>query len=550
MRLHTRQHLARLSRDRSFLLRAGFVIMAVACAIGWLVSMFTSAQGMQAMLVSAEGDAGKLGEMLGESQDLNAEQAADWIRKADQVMLKMALQRSRNAPLDGRGINSGGDKKALSLQAPLPMLEKIISEASKVDASERMLLLNFARALYGEDEERNKATENLHQATAMEPAVRFANEFYADVLMKSEKGNRDKALKHYLREADLFEQAAYARQHVVRILLLNEDRPGLKKISADSKYIADLDAHSQMRIATVLRDWPGLAKAVLKFDYDRSSLGRYLISLFAGAIWLIIIGQFAGFEKRRLILYALALVLGVMSASATLFTVVVQEQIRGFTMEGDLMHQLIYCVAGIGLREEVLKLLFFIPLIPLLKKRPQIDALVVAAIVGLGFAIQENVGYYQGGGFSPWARFFTANFFHMAVTGLLGLALVQFVRWPRTRWEELLSTFIAAVVLHGLYDAFYMIPQLLEFSSFAPLLILSVIAYRFFDIGEHLASSSRRRDLSPLGVFVLGAALLAGVLMIVSCWGMPFRLALMGFLGSGLSIFPIIFIFINRFRDA
>jgi RsiW-degrading membrane proteinase PrsW (M82 family) len=311
-----------------------------------------------------------------------------------------------------------------------------------------------------------------------------------------------------------------------------------------------LDAHTQMQLAAEGRDWFGLARAVLVFDYERSSLGRYLLTLLVGAVWVGIVGQFAGFGKRRFILYGAALLLGVMSASATLFVVVIQENIRGFTMGEDMWSQLVYCIAGIGLREETIKLVFFAPLVPFVLRRPEIEGLVVAAFVGLGFALQENVGYYLGRDFSPWSRFFTANFFHLAITGILGLALVQFVRWPRTRWEELLATFLAVVVVHGVYDAFLLIPELIvEFSIFV-LLILALIAYRFFDQAEHLAHPDRSRVISPLGVFVLGATLLGGVVMISSCWGMSFNSALVDFVGSGLGIFPVVFVFINRFRDA
>ena len=82
------------------------------------------------------------------------------------------------------------------------------------------------------------------------------------------------------------------------------------------------------------------------------------------------------------------------------------------------------------------------------------------------------------------------------------------------------------------------------------LLFLAMIAYRFFDQAEHLAQSGRTRSVSPLGVFVLGATLLGGIVMISSCWGMSFRMALHGFLDTGLGIVPVVFIFINRFRDA
>lgn len=550
----SRQTISRLSRDRSFLLRTGLGIMAVSCALGWLLSMMTTAGQPPSNVRGSISGNKKLTEFFEQRQNLDVEQTAQWVRQADQIMLLLAMQQAQQFSLDGFGRGLSGDDgengSDLIMEAPLPLLEKLIADAGKVDSSERMLLLNLARGLYGEEADATTAMANLKQSALMEPAVRFANEFYADVLFDSKAGSESAALQHYLREAELFEAAEYARQRVVRIMVLNKDRTGLQEIYNNPRYKNSLDAHSRIEITAILHDWLGLARAVLRFDYDRSSVGPYLISLFAGGIWLVIIGQFAGFKKRQVVIYAAALILGILSASATLFAVVIHHDVRGFTLEGDIWHQLVYCIAGIGLREETIKLLFFVPLIPILRKRPEIDGLVVASFVGLGFAVQENVGYYLGEGFSPWSRFFTANFFHLAVTGILGMALLQFARWPRTRWEELLATLIAAIVIHGLYDAFLMIPELARDLSILSVLIISLIAYRFFDQAEHLASAGRSRALSPLGVFVLGAALLGGLVMIFSCWGVPFRSALSGFLASGLGLFPVVFIFINRFRDA
>lgn len=546
MRSHSLQQFSRLSRDKSFLFRASLGIMAVACAIGWLVSALVPPQGLPAFLSAAGFDSAGVAEVVNREQELDTEQTAHWIRHADQIMLMIAMHQIQLLP------QGGADGKAADpdLKSPLAMLEDLIAGAKNVDESGRMLLLNLARGLHANEAGAEEATANLSQAAAMEPPVRFANEFYADVLLKSNPEDDRDVLKHYQHEASSFEDAKFARQQVVRLMLVNHDREGLQEISADPRYLQSLDAHTQMQLAAEGRDWFGLARAVLVFDYERSSLGRYLLTLLVGAVWVGIVGQFAGFGKRRFILYGAALLLGVMSASATLFVVVIQENIRGFTIGEDMWSQLVYCIAGIGLREETIKLVFFAPLVPFVLRRPEIEGLVVAAFVGLGFALQENVGYYLGRDFSPWSRFFTANFFHLAITGILGLALVQFVRWPRTRWEELLATFLAVVVVHGVYDAFLLIPELIvEFSIFV-LLILALIAYRFFDQAEHLAHPDRSRVISPLGVFVLGATLLGGVVMISSCWGMSFNSALVDFVGSGLGIFPVVFVFINRFRDA
>ncbi len=512
--------------------------------------MLTTSHGIQSMLNEANNDPEKLAQIINQERDLDAKQVATWIRQAERIMLMVSILNSQQTPIEGLPAEALVEDYTEGLKSPLPMLEDLISNAKKVDASERMLLLNLARGLYADEAGAEEALSNLRQSSSMTPPVRFANEFYADLLRKSGDTADSEAEEYYLREAEFFVDAEYARNQIVQSLISNKDQEGLRKILNNPQYVDSLDAHSRMEIAAILRDWEELARAVIQYDYERGSLDRYMLSFFVALIWIIIVGQFAGFSRRLLLLYAAAMILGILSASATLFAVVIQDNVRGFTLEGDAWHQLTYCIAGIGLREETIKLLFFVPLIPFLRRRPEIESLIVAGFVGLGFAVQENIGYYLGEDFSPWSRFFTANFFHLAMTGLLGLALVQFVRWPRTRWEELLATFLAVVVVHGLYDAFIIIPELSENFLIFTLVIMALIAYRFFDQAEPLAHPGRSRTLSPLGVFILGAALLGGIVMISSCWGSPFREALIGFLNSGLGIVPIVFIFINRFRDA
>lgn len=550
MRLQTRQNLIRLSRDRSFLLRSSLLIMSVACVIAWLVSTVTSKQGAKALIHSANGDSEEFGKLISQTRQLDAEQTAYWIRNAGRLMIKLVENQRPELPLDDLKDKVQDVDALLTPQSPLLMLEKLIADAEKVNSSERMLLLNLTRGLYADKKTADQALENLNQAAQMDPAVRFANEFYADVLIHSRVDSGIEALSHYLTESLIFKQSDYARHQAVKMMILSKDEKRLIDIRDDPGFTKNLTAHDRIDIAVILRDWLGLAKAVIQLDYQRSSISRYLISFIAGGIWLIIIGQFGGFSRRQITLYLSAVLLGIFSASTTLFVVIIDSDVRGFSLEGDLLHQLIFCVSGIGLREESIKLLFFIPLIPFLRKRPEIEALIAAAFVGLGFAIQENVGYYLGEDFSPWPRFVTANFLHLSLTGILGLSLVNFIRWPRTRWEELVATFIGVVFAHGLYDAFIMVPELSNEYSIFSLLIFWAIAYRFFDQIEHLAKSGRNQTVSPLGIFILGAALLGSVVMIFSCWQIPFQIALIGFLASGLQIVPLMFIFINRFRDA
>src|SRR5207244_9548964 len=97
----------------------------------------------------------------------------------------------------------------------------------------------------------------------------------------------------------------------------------------------------------------------------------------------------------RPLLYGLSFVLGILSIYPTLLAVVTEESIFKFKMVNQPLPDAIYFVFGVGLREELCKLLLFLPLLPaLLKRGSRIEAMTCGALVGLGFAAEENVGYF------------------------------------------------------------------------------------------------------------------------------------------------------------
>ena len=68
-----------------------------------------------------------------------------------------------------------------------------------------------------------------------------------------------------------------------------------------------------------------------------------------------------------------------------------QEAATGLSENGEFLHDLVFYVTGVGLREETAKLALFALFIPwLLRHRTPGKALLTGAFVGLGFALEEN----------------------------------------------------------------------------------------------------------------------------------------------------------------
>jgi RsiW-degrading membrane proteinase PrsW (M82 family) len=245
----------------------------------------------------------------------------------------------------------------------------------------------------------------------------------------------------------------------------------------------------------------------------------------------------------------LAVVAGVFSATATLIVVILQENFGGMSEGGNWIEHTLYYIVGVGVREELIKLVFFLPFLPvfLVRKFPA-EALITAACVGLGFALQENIGYYERNDASnAIGRFISANFLHLSLTGMLGFSLYNMARQWKHHWEQFVGTFIFVVLLHGAYDAFIAVPELSEFSILSIILFV-VMAYRFFDLVESTREHGRL-IISPLAVFLVGFTVLVGVTINYMALESTLRNTVLAVGSAFLSAAPIAFVYINRFRN-
>ncbi len=227
--------------------------------------------------------------------------------------------------------------------------------------------------------------------------------------------------------------------------------------------------------------WWALPKAVYgRFDL----LGPVVLSVVSGCCWFAFLWQAMktpGLRTVRLWSALLAIGLGVLSIWPTHFFSLWQEHAWNLHDSDELVPGVRFYVLGVGLREELAKLLCVLPLMPiLLRVRDELMAMLVSGCVGLGFAIAENIGYFAGtGGTAAMGRFLTANPFHFALTGLAGLMLYRVLRNPGGWGSYAAGVFGLLVFAHGLYDAFIALPALQEYALFSTI-VFALVVYQFF----------------------------------------------------------------------
>ncbi len=290
----------------------------------------------------------------------------------------------------------------------------------------------------------------------------------------------------------------------------------------DPRVEARAEPWLELRVAIRARDWKRAARAYVRSLPPSLSIGTGLLAAIAALAWGTFCARLGGLGARprlRAPLYLAAFVLGFASVTLTLAIAALEEGLLNMTETGDTVRDALYFTFGVGLREEAPKLLFFAALLPILhRKGTRLDVLVCGALVGLGFAAEENLNYLRVGDLSTgMARFLTANFFHMSMTAILAGALDDMLRAKDDGASMRFSKALLGVAgLHGLYDFF-----LSEHSfggrgreggndGFLAMLIFLLLARWFLALVSAARAKERAANPRLLETFAFGMAIVVG----------------------------------------
>lgn len=421
---------------------------------------------------------------------------------------------------------------------------RALLEKHAPESGPRALLEAFLQAkLSTHDAVRESGKNFIHvEAEAGRP---LANELLAALRLRDadERG----AMAALLREGSLHVDAQQAREDALRLALRLKDRAALREMRAQMGWLEGAPPALQHQAGAVLGDWWLQWRGLLLHRAQHLPYGALALAFGSCLVWYSVLVLHGG-GTRRWLWPLVPLSVGIISVWPVLTLAAWQEQTNGLTPDAPFPLDVLYFVAGVGLREELGKLAAVALFIPwLLWRKLPGQALLTGAFVGLGFALEENINYYtEYGGAVVLVRFLTANFLHAALTGLVAQELYTVLRTRFARVEGFLITLPAVVVVHGLYD--YAASSTVGGLDLLAMVLLAITAWHFLDVLAREAQPGRRW-VSPGAVVVLGAACLIALSFIRTTTESPDRESLATAAQQCVAVLPLMFIYWRRLSE-
>lgn len=372
-----------------------------------------------------------------------------------------------------------------------------------------------------------------------------ANELHASLLLRTD--HDADALAAMMREGMLFEGTEKVRETAARLALHLKDETALRAMR-ESGWLSAVPPVLEHEAGVLLGDLGMQWRGLLLHRWQNLPLAAVVLTAMAAGLWYVLLVQHSPRLPWRWSWPIAPIVAGIASIWPTVSMIAWQEDVLGIHDEPAAFPQdLWHLIIGVGLREETCKLTLAAVFMPwLLHGRQPGLALMTGAFVGLGFALEENVDYYQqyGDGVAL-SRFLSANFMHLAMTGLTTHALYDMLRTRFGRAQQFITTFAAVVVAHAVYD--YEAPEVTGLSGYVPMLVLAMLAWQFWDAVE-AEQPHARQTISPAAVFLVGSAMLIATSLLLTAFKDNTWQGVLGVATSCVSILPVAIIYWRRFE--
>ncbi len=242
-------------------------------------------------------------------------------------------------------------------------------------------------------------------------------------------------------------------------------------------------------------------------------LGAFLILI----IWCLYLVRVNVYSKGKWKSIVFTLVLSSLFVYPVCLLYDTYEYLLGFDLNGNILNDFLYCVFGIGVMEELVKVIPFLIVLKFTKSiNEPIDYIMYASFSALGFAFVENFEKFGDGSINIiHSRALTASIAHMIFSSLIayGLILAKFRYKKKPFLFGMLFFFIAAFA-HGFYDFWLLNKIVSDYYIFTFICLLTCILIYSSLINNALNHSLTSSDNLNLNTSKLSADLAAGLIIV------------------------------------
>ena len=317
--------------------------------------------------------------------------------------------------------------------------------------------------------------------------------------------NEEKAIPYYEKEIALSGNVYGAVSNLSSIFIKRRDLVRFEALMANPKAGKYISLSKQREFyylngqlfSYVKMLWKTFVRSIDRYGF----IGALLIAI----IWLFYLRFIDVFEREKWYDIAIVFTAG---AAFTYFSYPLYDMFNlvfSFDLNGGWLNDLLYCIFGIGLIEEIIKFIPFVLFLAFSKSvNEPIDYVIYACVSAIGFSFTENIMYFQDDSYHIMhGRALASVVGHMCDSAIVAYGFIV------GRYRTKLPTFICVIgglllasFVHGIYDFWLLNDTVNDFSIFSiVVLISSVIIWNsiknnalnnspFFDDSKRLESQS------------------------------------------------------------
>lgn len=344
------------------------------------------------------------------------------------------------------------------------------------------------------------AGASLHLQSVDEPTTKYVNYLAGKIMLTAL--NSDLSEEHFYSEIRNKGYKKGAYEYLALLYYLHNNDSALRSIvysGADNYISPDIRASVYFKEKDVLRFY-GLKLGIL---FRGITTWGFVGGMAILGTWLFFLWNLTFISRISFGRLIVPVLIGGLLAMTSWWLYAFYKNQLGFWATGEILNDAVFSFAGIGVIEELVKLVPFLIILHFTNTiRKPVDYIIVASACGLGFAVFENFMYIANYGLDViHSRALTSSVSHMACSGIAAYGFVlRRYRWPH-RWWLIPLFFIFASLAHGFYDFWLFNDKVQAFAILTLFFFLSEILIYISFINNALNQSVTAEDDPKLLAF-------------------------------------------------